>query len=212
MLNISKAIQAIQKIDRNKLPHAEKQILINIVIQESEGNKNPNNELLGSNIGENKDYAKNLLMRLKNKGFLNLKGRGKNRRIEIEWPKFFGNSQLPNELFSNSQLPNMAPKIATPLLDNVVVVLLKKYGFDFGPVIIEKLIRFSVSDQLKAIESTKANAKSNPARYIERILDNDCKGISLPDKPEIDPYAADRERLRIERQETFKARQSYGRA
>ena len=177
-------IKAIQKIDRDKLPHAEKQALIQIAILIFENNLTPDNQAIGDGIGENKDYVKNILTRLKSKGFINPIGRGKKRRIDIIWEKVFGNSQLPNDLFSNSQLPNQAPKSDPPLLDNVVVVLLEKYGFDFGPVILEKLIRFPVSTQIKAIESTKAYSILNPARYIERILDNDCKGIQLPDKPE----------------------------
>lgn len=207
MINISKAIQAIQKIDRTKLPHAEKQILINLTILGSQGNKTPDNELLGNNIGETKDYAKNLVKRLKYKGFINPIGRGKKRRIDIIWEKVFGNSQLPNDLFSNSQLPNQSPKSSPPLLDNVVVVLLEKYGFDFGPVILEKLVRFPVSTQIKAIESTKAYSILNPARYIERILDNNCKGIRLPDKPIVDHYAAEKERLEKLKAESLQAQQ-----
>ena len=207
MIDISKAIQAIQKIDRTKLPHAEKQILINLTILASQGNKTPDNELLGNNIGETKDYAKNLVKRLKYKGFINPIGRGKKRRIDIIWEKVFGNSQLPNDLFSKSQLPNQAPKSAPPLLNKVVVVLLEKYGFDFGPVIIEKLSRFSDQDQIRAIESTKAYATLNPARYIERILDNDCKGVRLPDKPMVDQYTAEKERLKKLKAESLQAQQ-----
>jgi len=195
-VDIFKAIKSIQKIDRKILPHAEKNLLVSILIHLGEnGNIWPTNEQIGQRIGESKDYAKNLIMRLKNKGYLTITGRGKNRRISVIEQKIFGNSQLPNQSFSNSQLPNQAPKPAPPLLNKVVVVLLEKYGFNFGPVVIEKLSRFSDQDQIRAIESTKAYATSNPARYIERILDNDCKGIILPDKPVVDQYAAERERM-----------------
>jgi len=181
-------IKTIQKIDRTILPHAEKQTLIQIAILLFENNLTPTNQAIGDGIGENKDYIKNILTRLKSKGFINLIGRGKSRRVDIVWPKIFGNdqlpvtesfsnSQLPNTSIGNSQLPNRPPPPPTPILNKVVVVSLEKHGFDFGPVILEKLNRFSVEDQIAAIESTAANAKTNPSRYIEKILDNDCKGI-----------------------------------
>lgn len=200
-------IKQIQKIDRNTLPHAEKQALIQIAILIFENNLTPDNQTIGDGIGENKHYVKNILARLKSKGFINPIGRGKARRIDIIWEKVFGNSKLPNYAVGNSQLPNKAPKSAPPLLNKVVVVLLEKYRFDFGPVILEKLSRFSDQDQIRAIESTKAYATSNPARYIEKILDNDCKGIRLPDKPMVDQYAADRERMERLRAESRQAQQ-----
>jgi hypothetical protein len=196
-------IKSIQAIDRKKLSHTEKNLLIAIVIDEKA--RCFNNEQLGKLIGENKDYVKNLLMRLKRKKYLRTEGKGKNRKI-------IGNSQLlnktdmvtssyQNDQNGNSQLPKKPPTY----INNVVVVLLEKYGFDFGPVILEKLSRFSVSDQLRAIESTKAYATSNPARYIERILDNDCKGIKLPDKPIVDKYEAERKKIEQLRAESLTA-------
>ena len=108
-------IKKIQKIDRHKLPHAEKQALIQIAILISENNLTPDNQTIGENIGENADYAKNLLSRLKSKGYIKLIGRGKKRRIEIIWAKIFGNSQLPNYAVGNSQLPNQPLKPPTPI-------------------------------------------------------------------------------------------------
>lgn len=199
-------IKKIQQIDRNKLPHAEKQALIQIAILIFENNLTPDNQTIGEGIGENKDYVKNILARLKNKGFLKLNGRGKNRRIEILWPKIFGNSQLPNYAVGNSQLPNQAPKSTPPLLNKVVVVLLAKHGYEFGPATLKKLAEFSEQDQIRAIESTARNSKTNPEMYLNRILENGCKGIKLTDnQSNIDPYRADRERIAQHRLDTKKA-------
>jgi len=199
-------IKQIQKIDRDTLPHAEKQTLIQIAILLFENNSNPDNQTIGDGIGENKDYVKNLLARLKSKGFIKLIGRGKNRKIDILWPKIFGNSQLPNYAVGNSQLPNRAPKTAPPLLNKVVVVLLAKHSYEFGPATLKKLAEFSEQDQIRAIESTARNSKINPEMYLNRILDNDCKGIRLTDnQSNIDPYRADKERIAQHRLDTKKA-------
>lgn len=200
-------IKQIQKIDRDTLPHAEKQTLIQIAILLFENNSNPDNQTIGDGIGENKDYVKNLLARLKSKGFIKLIGRGKNRKIDILWPKIFGNSQLPNYAVGNSQLPNRAPKTALPYINNVVVVLLAKHSYEFGPATLKKLTEFSEQDQIRAIKSTARNSKINPEMYLNRILDNGCKGIRLNNsQSEIDPYKADRERLAVLIAETKKAR------
>jgi len=199
-------IKQIQKIDRDTLPHAEKQTLIQIAILLFENNLNPDNQTIGDGIGENKDYVKNLLARLKSKGFIKLIGRGKNRKIDILWPKIFGNSQLPNYAVGNSQLPNRAPKTAPPLLNNVVVVLLAKHSYEFGPATLKKLAEFSEQDQIRAIESTARNSKINPEMYLNRILDNGCKGIRLTDnQSNLDPYRADKERIAQHRLDTKKA-------
>jgi hypothetical protein len=104
--NIFVIIKAIQKIDRNQLPHAEKNLLISIAIHLGEnGYVWPTNLQLGERIGENKDYIKNLLMRLKNKGYLKITGTRKDRRISLVDEIILGNSQLPKTKVGNSQLP-----------------------------------------------------------------------------------------------------------
>ena len=106
MPDIFKIIKSIQKIDRKTLPHAEKNLLISIAIHLGDnGHIWPTNEQMGERIGENKDYIKNLLMRLKKKGFISIKGRGKSRDIKLTEANIFGNSQLPNHANGNSQLP-----------------------------------------------------------------------------------------------------------
>jgi hypothetical protein len=105
-VDIFRAIKSIQKINREILPHAEKNLLISIVIHIGEnGNIWATNEQMGIRIGESKDYSKNLIMRLKNKGYLQVTGHGKNRRISVIERKIFGNSQLPKSEFGNSRLP-----------------------------------------------------------------------------------------------------------
>jgi hypothetical protein len=105
-VDIFKTIKSIQAIDRKILPHAEKNLLVSILIHLGEnGNIWPNNEQIGKRIGESKDYAKNIIMRLKNKGYLQITGRGKKRKISVIEQKIFGNSQLPKSEIGNSQLP-----------------------------------------------------------------------------------------------------------
>lgn len=119
MQNIFKIIKSIQKIDRKILPHAEKNLLISIAIHLGEnGHIWPTNEQMGERIGESKDYVKNLLMRLKNKKYIAIEGRGKSRKIKIIEDTIFGNSQLPNHANGNSQLPignSQLPKSALPI-------------------------------------------------------------------------------------------------
>ncbi|MBT8342948.1 MAG: hypothetical protein KJP07_23310 [Desulfatitalea sp.] len=47
----------------------------------------------------------NIIMRLKNKGFIRIEDRGKSRKIHLITEKIFGNSQLPKQVNGNSQLP-----------------------------------------------------------------------------------------------------------
>lgn len=119
MADIFEIIKSIQKTDRSILPHAEKNLLVSIAIHIGNGDHIwPNNEQLGKRIGENKDYVKNLLARLKKKGFIDMIGRGKSRTIKIVGGKIFGNSQLPNHSVGNSQLPvgnSQLPNPATPI-------------------------------------------------------------------------------------------------
>jgi hypothetical protein len=105
-VDIFKTIKSIQKIDRKILPHAEKNLLISIVIHLGENNHIwPTNEQMGERIGESKDYIKNLIMRLKNKQFIKIEGRYKSRKIYLNDEKINGNSQLPKQVNGNSQLP-----------------------------------------------------------------------------------------------------------
>lgn len=119
MSDIFAVIKRIQKTDRSILPHAEKNLLISIAVHLGNGDHIwPNNTQLGERIGENKDYVKNLLMRLKKKGYITTEGRGKDRKINIVEAKVFGNSQLPNHEFGNSQLPSgnsQLPNEPTPI-------------------------------------------------------------------------------------------------
>lgn len=117
--NIFEVIKSIQKTDRKVLPHAEKNLLISIAIHLGEnGHIWPTNEQMGERIGESKDYVKNLLMRLKNKEYIAIEGRGKTRKIKIIEDNIFGNSQLPNHANGNSQLPtgnSQLPKSVLPI-------------------------------------------------------------------------------------------------
>jgi hypothetical protein len=198
-----------QEILKNKEIKAVGKLIIHFlseIVPANDGGIKTNMSAISDGIGETYKSVKNHIEILKSKGILKIKG-GRYPVFYLKIPISPHRGEL-----NDSISPHRGELKPHTYINNVVVVLLKKYGFDFGPIILEKLSRFSVSDQIRAIESTRAYAKSNPARYIERILDNDCKGIRLPDKQEKDPYAADRERLRIEREKTLRARQAYGRA
>lgn len=156
---------------------------------------------IATGIGEDKRNIKEHIKKLKQKNILHVK----TGRYPVFYFKF---SMVHHSVpLNDSIVPYSVPLKPATYINNVVVVLLEKYGFDFGPMILEKLIRFPVSTQIKAIESTKAYSILNPARYIERILDNDCKGIRLPDKPIVDQYAAEKERLEKLKAESLQAQQ-----
>lgn len=231
MINLSIAIQAIQKIDRNSLPHAEKQILINLTILKSIGNNSPDNTLLGTNIGENKDYAKNLIARLKKKEFIDSFGKGKNRKIDILWTKIFGNSQLPDNLFGNpelpnqtiesnsqlpnkakgnSQLPNDASEKVTPIIykrrykerRNVVVSLAEKYKYVPDEKLIESLIDDTEKELISLFEYTKSKKPDNPNGFMFSAKKNNW---TIPEYK--DPYEEDKKQLAALRAEALKAKE-----
>lgn len=120
VLNIFDQIKSIQKIGRSALPHAEKNLLVSIAIHAGEKKYIwPSNQTLAHYIGENKDYVKNILARLKKKKLITVSGTCKDRRIYINQdvifelgengnsrlPKINGNSKLPKPENGNSQLP-----------------------------------------------------------------------------------------------------------
>lgn len=199
-------IREINKLSSDILSPAKFKILVEIAMQAAEnGNVLAKNKELSIKTGIKPNSVKVLMSQMKKDGFIRAEKIDGLRTINLmdhsNGKRLMVINQIPEKV--NGDLPFSSP----PLLDKVVVVLLEKYRFDFGPVTLEKLSRFSVSDQIKAIESTKAYATSNPARYIERILDNDCKGIRLPDKPMVDQYAADRERMEKLKAESWQAQQ-----
>lgn len=211
-LSVFDYIREINKLPADVLSPAKFKILVEIAMQSCEnGNVLAKNKEISIKTGIKPNSVKVLMSQMKKDGFLKAEKIDGKRALCL-MDRDSGKRLMvinQNDKKVNRDLPFRVSKQVAPLLNNVVVVLLEKYGFDFGPVIIEKLSRFSDSEQIKAIESTKAYATSNPARYIERILDNDCKGIRLPDKPITDQYAAERERIAILRAEAFEA-QSLG--
>lgn len=76
-------VRSIIKIDRATLPPAEKIILIYISLAGNNLNSpiRRSNEQIAADIGESTDYVKNMLMRLKNKGFVEIEGRSPARII-----------------------------------------------------------------------------------------------------------------------------------
>lgn len=180
-----------QEILKNKNIKAVGKLIIHFLSEQTDidkdgGIKTTVNQI-ADGIGEAPKNVRNNIYALKDNNILKIKGG--------RYPRFYLKISIcPNKVKLNTPISPYKGKLKDPTyyIDNVVVVLLEKYGFDFGPVTLEKLSGFKISDQLKAIESTKLNAKSNPEVYIGKILDNNCKGIKLADK---DPYEAERKRI-----------------
>lgn len=173
-------IREINKLSSDILSPAKFKILVEIAMQAAEnGNVLAKNKELSVKTGIKPNSVKVLMSQMKKDGFIKAEKIDGLRTINLmdhsSGKRLMVINQIPEKV--NGDLPFSPP----PLLDKVVVVLLEKYRFDFGPVTLKKLSRFPVSDQLKAIESTKYNAKKNPETYINRILDNGCKGIKLAD-------------------------------
>lgn len=146
----------------------------------SDGGVKTTIEQISNGIGEEVRNVKDHIKQLKQKNILRVKA----GRYPVFYLKFsIERHSVPlNNSIERHSVPLNPPPAPTPIIDNVVVVCLEKHGFEFGPIILEKLGRFPVEDQIAAIESTAANAKTNPSRYIEKILDNDCKGIKIVQK------------------------------
>lgn len=81
-MDIFKAIKSIQATDKNELNHTLKDLLISILIRFGEnGYIWADNTQIGAWIGEDSEYVKNLLSKLKKKNYLNLEGRKSQRKI-----------------------------------------------------------------------------------------------------------------------------------
>jgi hypothetical protein len=170
-------IREINKLSSDILSPAKFKILVEIAIQAAEnGNVLAKNKELSIKTGIKPNSIKVLMSQMKKNGFIRPEKIDGLRTINLLDHKTGKRLMVINQISEkvNGDLPFPAP----PLLNKVVVVLLEKYGFDIGPVQIEKLNRFDVETQILAIEYTKQNATSNPVKYLDRILDNDCKGIN----------------------------------
>lgn len=171
-------IREINKLSSDILSPAKFKILVEIAIQAAEnGNVLAKNKELSIKTGIKPNSVKVLMSQMKKDGFIRPEKNDGLRTINLLDHSTGKRLMVINQTSEkvNGDLPFSAP----PLLNKVVVVLLEKYGFDIGPVQAEKLNHFDVETQLSAIESTKQNSTSNPVKYLDRILDNDCKGIKL---------------------------------
>lgn len=204
-LTIFDYIREINKLPAEILSPAKFKILVEIAMQIAESGKSSiKNKELSIKTAIRPSSIKVLISQLKKDGF-----------IQIEKINGLRTINLPNRICEkrlmvinqtsekvNGDLPFSAP----PYINNVVVVLLAKHGYEFGPATFKKLAEFSEQDQIRAIESTARNSKVNPEMYLNRILENGCKGIKLTDnQSNIDPYRADRERIAQHRLDTKKA-------
>lgn len=214
IFSVLNTIKSIQAIDRKKLSHTEKNLLIAIAIDENASRFN--NEELGKLIGENKDYVKNLLMRLKRKKYLRTEGRGKNRQVFSNYQLPNSNSELPNNdktvttsyqnsENSNSELPN---KI-TPIIykrrykerRNVVVSISEKYCFKIDDKLMGLLIEDDDKSLIDLFEYTKNKKPDNPNAFMYSAKINNW---NIPEYK--DPYEAERKRIEQLRSESMIAK------
>lgn len=192
-----------QEILKNKDIKAIGKLIIHFLSEqkiEADGGIKTNAKKIADGIGEEQRNVKEHIKKLKKLNILNVKP-GK-------YPIFYLKILIEHYSVPLNDLivPYSVPLNPTTLLNKVVVVLLAKHSYEFGPATLKKLAEFSEQDQIRAIESTARNSKINPEMYLNRILDNDCKGIRLTDnQSNIDPYRADKERIAQHRLDTKKA-------
>lgn len=115
MKNVFETIKTIQSTDKKELNHTQKNLLVAILIRFGQrGNIGFNNDEIGSWIGEDGEYIKNILSKLKAKKYLKIEGRKSNRKI-YPGPKLFRDSQSQTKKVRDSQSPNVTtshePKI-----------------------------------------------------------------------------------------------------
>jgi len=205
-LTIFDYIREINKLPAEILSPAKFKILVEIAMQIAESGKSSiKNKELSIKTAIRPSSIKVLISQLKKDGFIQIEKINGLRTINLPNQICEKRLMVINQISEkvNGDLPFSAP----PLLNNVVVVLLAKHGYEFGPATLKKLAEFSEQDQIRAIESTARNSKTNPEMYLNRILENGCKGIRLNNsQSEIDPYKADKERLALLIADTKKAR------
>lgn len=167
--NLVETVRKIQSINRTILNHTLKNLLINIVMHFCSGSDTQlSNEFLGREINESADYVKNLLSKLKLKKYLEITGRGRNRKILPgenlfrdcqsltdllgDWQSRngseFGDCQSPNNDIGDHGSRNLGNPTSAPINNrrykerrNVVVVLSEKFEFDFDDELRELLIQ-----------------------------------------------------------------------
>lgn len=110
MSGILALLKIIDQFPRKILPHAEKTLLRNIAIFQGDNEYIwPNNQQLADRIGEDIDYAKQLLSRLKRKKLIKIEGRGKKRKIyfdEAAVLKLFRDRVSPKKQVCDRVSPN----------------------------------------------------------------------------------------------------------
>lgn len=202
MPDIFKIIKSIQSTDKNELNHTLKNLLIAMLIRF--GNRKYidfNNSKIGEWIGEESEYVKNLLSKLKYKKYLKIKGRQSNRKIYLG-PKIIRDwesrdrqkesetrdSQSPTR---DSQSPSIKDKEHKENYNNVVVVLFEEYGWNFKNSTVELFSKLDPKKYLDVLEYVRSKAKSNPEGFIVKILESGSNVPKYvpPKKPQVDVKA-----------------------
>lgn len=193
----------------------------------------PSNEMILSAMPSTSlDSIKKRIKELDKKGYIEREMVGKKRRIyllDIETGTRFdtlepqnkadqveGTSQVPHQNIEGDlpsppkgthQVPPLPIYIKNKEKnDDVVVSFLDKYGIRRDPELME-LISCYDDDRIKTLcEYTKSNAKTNPVAYMITLVKNK---IDIPQI--IDPYAADRLRLKTAWAETVESQKALGR-
>lgn len=193
----------------------------------------PSNEMILSAMPSTSlDSIKKRIKELDKKGYIEREKSGKQRRIYLLNPetrtrfdplepqnnadRIEGTPQVPHQ---NIKGDSPSPPKGTPQVpplpiyiknkrknDDVVVSFLDKYDYRHDPELINLLAGYD-DDKIKTLcEYTKLNAKTNPVAYMITLLKNK---IEIPEI--IDPYAADRLRLKQAWTETVESKIALGR-
>lgn len=160
-----------------------------------------NNSKIGEWIGEESEYVKNLLSKLKYKKYLKIKGRQSNRKIYLG-PKIIRDwgsrdrqkesetrdSQSPTR---DSQSPSIKDKEHKENYNNVVVVLFEEYGWNFKNSTVELFSELDSKKYLDVLEYVCSKAKSNPEGFLVKILESGSNVPKYvpPKNPQVDVKA-----------------------
>lgn len=188
MSDIFKIIKSIQSIDKNELNHTLKNLLIAMLIRF--GNRKYidfNNSKIGEWIGEESEYVKNLLSKLKYKKYLKIKGRQSNRKIYLgpkiirDWESQDRKKESETRDYQSptrdSQSPSIKDKEHIENYNNVVVVLFEEYGWNFKNSTVELFSKLDPKKYLDVLEYSRSKAKSNPEGFLVKILES---GSNVP--------------------------------
>jgi hypothetical protein len=130
-VDIFETIKSIQSINKNELNHTLKNVLISILIRfGNNGHIWATNSQIGEWIGEDGEYIKNLLSKLKKRGLLKIEGRKSQRKI-YPGPKLVRDhqSRIKNVRDSQSRYrDHQSRTVSTPIKRKEKKIIKEKSG------------------------------------------------------------------------------------